>query len=126
MELRIINQKIEFEKELNPLDKFVIDFTSLLNKLNLKYAIVSGYVAVLFGRNRSSEDVDIILEKIDFVKFEILWEELSKNFECIITEDSKDAYNNYLLKDHAIRFSKKGNCKQPLVNRPEAFNKQLA
>lgn len=109
MEIKITKQKIEFKKELNTLDKFVIDFTSILNKLNIKYAIVSGYVAVLFGRNRSSEDIDIILEKINYIKFKMLWEELCKEFECIITEDSEDAYNNYLLKNHAIRFSKKGN-----------------
>ena len=59
MELKFSGNKIVFEKELNKLDKFVIDFTSILNKLDIRYVIVSGYVAILFGRNRSSEDIDI-------------------------------------------------------------------
>ena len=59
MKLKFSKKKIEFRKELNDLDKFVIDFTSILNKLKIKYVIVSGYVAILFGRSRSSEDIDI-------------------------------------------------------------------
>lgn len=62
MKLKFLKNKIEFKKELNDLDKFVVDFTSILNKLGINYVIVSGYVAILFGRNRTSEDVDIIMK----------------------------------------------------------------
>jgi len=109
MELNFIKDKIVFEKEFNSLDRLVIDFTSILNRLKINYVLVSGYVSILFGRNRSSEDIDIILENINLVKFETVWREAYKEFECIITEDLKDAYNNYLLKNYAIRFSRKGN-----------------
>ena len=108
MELRFSGEKIEFEKELNLLDKFVIDFTSILNKLNIKYVIVSGYVSIIFGRNRSSEDIDMIIEKITLQKFKELWKEIEKNFECIITESPDNAYNEYLEKKSSIRFSRKG------------------
>ncbi|MBI4454195.1 hypothetical protein HY636_06125 [Candidatus Woesearchaeota archaeon] len=108
MEYKYTKERIELEKELNTLDEFVLSFTAILNKLNLNYVIVSGYVSILFGRNRSSEDVDIILEKITLAQFEIMWNELNKLFECIITENVKDAYNDYLTTGCAIRFSKKG------------------
>jgi len=52
MEISYSGSIIELKKELTNLDRFVIGFTSLLNKLNSKYVIVSGYVAILFGRNR--------------------------------------------------------------------------
>ncbi len=108
MEIKFSKDRIEFEKELNALDKFVIDFTSILNELNVKYVVVSGYVPILFGRSRTSEDIDIIAEGMDFVRFGKLWREAYSEFECIITEDVKDAYNDYLLTGHSIRFSRKG------------------
>jgi hypothetical protein len=79
-----------------------------LNKLNVKYVVVSGYVSILFGRNRSSEDIDIIIEKLTLPKFGMLWNELNKEFECINAENKDSAYKDYLLTHHAIRFSRKG------------------
>lgn len=98
---------IVFEKELNDLDKFTIDFVSILNDLNINNVLVSGYVSILFGRNRASEDIDLIIDKIDKEKFLELWDKL-KEFECINSTNASDAYDNYLMKDNAIRFSKKG------------------
>ena len=108
MEIEIEQECIKIDKQLNSLDRFVIDFSEILNKLNIKYVFVSGYVSIIFGRNRSSEDIDLIIEKIDLQKFSALWNELVKKFECIITEDKKGAYEEYLLNNHSIRFSEKG------------------
>jgi hypothetical protein len=94
------------DKELSKLDKFVFDFIKIIEK-NVKYVIVSGYIAILFGRNRSSEDVDIFIEKIEFNKFNTIWKKISKDFECINTYDAKNAYDDYLSKSLALRFAKK-------------------
>lgn len=107
MKINYNESEISFEKELNSLDKFTVEFTAILNSLKTKYVIISGYIPILFGRNRSSEDIDIIVEKISFEAFEKLWSNIHKTFECIITNDVKDAYNEYLLTDLAIRFAKK-------------------
>lgn len=107
MEIKITDDKIEFEKNLSSLDMFVIDFVSVLEKIDIKYVIVSGYVSILFGRNRSSEDIDIIIEKMPFAKFKKLWEKIYLTFECINSGTSKDAYNSYLSKSIAIRFARK-------------------
>lgn len=108
MEIKFSGNRIEFEKELNSLDNFVLDFTSILNKLNIRYVLVSGYVSILFGRSRTSEDIDLIVEKPDFARFRRMWEEVCRSFECIITKDVEEAYEDYLLTGHAIRFSRKG------------------
>lgn len=108
MDIKFLKDKIEFEKVLNSLDKFVIDFTSILDKLNIKYVVISGYVSILFGRSRTSEDIDVIIEKMDKDRFRMFWEEILGEFDCIITEGMEDAYDNYLLTNHAIRFAKKG------------------
>jgi hypothetical protein len=108
MELKFLENQVEIEKELNELDKFVIKFTDILNKLNIKYVIVSGYVSIIFGRNRSSEDIDLIIEKLDYDKFNKLWHKILYNFDCIITENQENAYFEYLLKDNSIRFAERG------------------
>jgi len=107
MEMNVTKGKIEFEKRLNSLDDFVIDFTAILNKIGIKYVIVSGYVSILFGRNRSSEDIDIIMERVSFAKFRAMCKALSRAFECINALEPKEAYDLYLLNSLAIRFARK-------------------
>ena len=98
---------IKLDKELNELDKITIGFTARLNKAKIKYTIISGYVAVVFGRNRASEDVDIFIEKIDGKKFSDLWKELEKEFECINSEDKEEVFNDFLKAGSAVRFARK-------------------
>ena len=105
MDIVYAKEKIEFKKELNNLDEFTIEFTSVLNKLNITYVIVSGYVSILFGRNRASEDIDIIVDKININKFRDLWNNLSQ-FECLEHTKFEDAYE-YIINGTAIRFSRK-------------------
>ncbi len=108
MEIKDKNGIISINKQLNSLDKFVIKFSDVLNKMDVKYVFVSGYVSIIFGRNRSSEDIDILVEKLDFQKFCALWDRIIKDFDCIITGNKKEAYDEYLSNNHAIRFSEKG------------------
>jgi len=74
MKIEFKNDQITFDKQLNKLDKFVIEFISILNEFDIKYVIISGYVSILFGRNRASEDIDIFVEKLNFTKFKLFWE----------------------------------------------------
>lgn len=107
--MKFLNKNtIILDKELNELDKITIDFTSILNKAGIKYTIISGYVAVVFGRNRASEDIDLFIEKVDEKKFSNLWKELIKEFECINSEDVKEVFNDYLKEGSAVRFARKG------------------
>lgn len=107
--MEFIDEKtIRLGKTLNELDRFVLSFTAILNRLNIKYVVISGYIAILFGRNRASEDVDFFIEKLNIQKFRELWTEINKEFECIITESPETAYNEYLLNGNAVRFAKKG------------------
>ena len=106
--MKVLNKKtIRLDKELNILDKFVLKFVSILEKY-VKYVIVSGYVAILFGRARATEDIDIIISKLPKNKFEKLWNEIEKNnFWCLNTPSAEEAYKN-LIDELAIRFAKKG------------------
>ena len=92
MELHFSRKAIEFTRNLDSLDTFVVDFTSVLDEQKIEYVLMAGYVAILFGRNRTSEDVDIFIEKIKIEKFKVLWEELSNKFECLITTKAEEAF----------------------------------
>jgi hypothetical protein len=92
---------IKSEKILNELDEFIIDFVKNLKE----YVIVSGYVSILLGRSRGSEDIDLLVPKMNENEFDDLWEKLMKNsYECINTSKKQEAYE--MLEEHAIRFYK--------------------
>jgi hypothetical protein len=61
MDIRYSKDTITFsEKHLTLLDMFVLGFIRVL-ELCTPYVIVSRYVAILFGRSRGTEDVDILV-----------------------------------------------------------------
>ncbi len=98
--------EIYSSKIINELDKFTIDFINLLEKYT-SYVIVSGYVSIVLGRTRASEDVDLLIPRMDFEKFKNVFEDLDKNnFECANTSDIKEAFE--MWHEHAIRFYRKG------------------
>src|SRR4030043_461416 len=106
--MKFLNKKtIKLDKVLNKLDKLALEFTKILTKQKIRYVIVSGHVAILFGRSRASEDIDIIIEKLDLKKFNELWQALCKEFECLNTGTAQTAYEEYLLNNCALRFSRK-------------------
>lgn len=57
------NKTIKIDRELSELDVFTIDFIKILKNYS-DYVIVSGYVSILLGRARSSEDIDVIIPKM--------------------------------------------------------------
>ena len=101
----IDSNKIKLDKPLNDLDTFVLDFCELLNEN--KYVLISGYVALLFGRSRGTEDVDMLLKNCDFQKWRTIYDKLLKaNFWCLNAEGAEETYN-YLIDKMAIRFARK-------------------
>lgn len=53
------------EREPNDLDDLAVRFTRILDDLGIDHVYVSGYVAVLTGRSRSTEDIDVLIERVD-------------------------------------------------------------
>ncbi|MBL7160713.1 MAG: hypothetical protein ISS93_02580 [Candidatus Aenigmarchaeota archaeon] len=95
---------IKLDKVENELDRFVLDFVKILEK-HTKYVIISGYVAILFGRNRASEDVDVFVNS--FQDFEGFVDDIQRNGYWIVNEDPNEALS--MLKEGlAIRVAKKG------------------
>jgi len=104
--MRFVDKKnIEIDRELSDLDIFTIDFINIL-KNHIDYVIVSGYVAILLGRSRASEDIDIIIPKITFSDFKGLYRDIKENgFYCLNAEAEKIVFS-YLEDNLAVRFAK--------------------
>ncbi len=109
MEIDLKSGVIIIDRVPSTLDKLVLRFTSTLEKLGVDYVIVSGYVALLFGRSRQTEDVDLFVEDMSYDKFLQLWDKLGKGgFESMTTNEPNDGYNNYLKSGLSLRFAEKG------------------
>lgn len=97
---------IKLDKVENELDKFVLEFVKILEK-HVRYVIVSGYVVILFGRTRATEDIDMIVEKMTKQQVRELYNALeSHSYYCLNSDDAEDMYD-HLKEKLALRFAKK-------------------
>jgi hypothetical protein len=76
MELR--DNRLTLSRKLSELDRDVIGFTSVLDDEGIDYVIVSGYVAILTGRSRSTEDIDTVLEPLSEAELDRLADRLDE------------------------------------------------
>jgi len=91
----------------NILDKFAEEVCKIVER-HVKYIVVSGFVSISHGMRRSTEDIDMIIEKIDFDSFRNLHSDLvDKGFECMQSSMAGDLYD-YLEKGDSIRYVRKG------------------
>jgi len=98
---------IQIDRDLSDLDTFTLDFVKILKK-HTNYVIVSGYVAIILGRARASEDVDIIIPRIDFSTFQVFYNELKENNFYCLNAEKDDIVFSYLEDNLAVRFAKIG------------------
>lgn len=83
METESKNNELHLTRVLSVLDEFVLEFISLLEKLEIRYVLIAGYVALLFGRKRVTEDIDIFLEEMNEEKLEGLFQAVQKKYWII-------------------------------------------
>lgn len=105
--MEVIDEKhIVLKRELNELDLFVLKFVKTIEKYT-PYVIISGYVALLFGRSRGTEDVDLFTTPLDKEKFHQIYLGLKKaEFWAVNADDENELYA--MLKEGlAIRFADK-------------------
>ncbi len=94
-------------KELTILDKLVLDFIS---RIDVQYVIVSGYVAILFARSRSTEDVDLFIKDDGITAFTNFYEKITSDgkYYAINADDARDAYDLMSVDKSSLRFAEKG------------------
>lgn len=91
-------------EDRNVLDKFAEKFCKIVEKY-VKYIVVSGFVAISHGRRRTTEDIDMIIERIPKQTFISLHNELINNgFHCMQSSKVGDIYD-YLIKGDSVRYT---------------------
>ena len=61
--------------------------------------MVSGFLTIASGRTRGTEDIDMIIERLNFDKFKLLLKRLNKKgFVCMQSPDAEEVYS--YLKDN--------------------------
>ncbi len=108
MEIRFSKGSIVLnQKGINALDKLVIKFIAAMG--NVDYVIVSGYIAIFFGRIRGTEDIDILINRMSLKQIRELHARLLKSgFEPVNNvEGAKDAYE-LLSEGSSLRYAEKG------------------
>ena len=88
MEIEFKEKEIQLKRDITDLDKFVFETVKIIEK-HTKYVIISGYIAILFGRTRGTEDVDMFIERIDFEAFDKMFDDLIKNDMWCINGSNK-------------------------------------
>ncbi|AEK72293.1 hypothetical protein GQS_01960 [Thermococcus sp. 4557] len=107
MGIEIKGDEIVINRELSELDRFVLDVIDVVEK-HARYVIVSGYVTILFGRSRGTEDVDFVIECIPKERFLRMCGEAQKaGFEFLNPEDCGGLYE-MLAERLGIRMVRKG------------------
>jgi hypothetical protein len=94
------------EKYTTLLDRFVLDFVHILNE-KTSYVIVSGYVAILFGRSRGTENIDILIPPMEKDLFATLHQTLlDGGYEFLNAENEAGLYD-MLMNRMGIRIAQK-------------------
>jgi len=101
------NRVILEKKVMNVLDKFACEILRIIGRF-FDYVIVGGYVAILFGRSRTTEDIDTLIHpdalSIDVVRR--LYEELEENgFWCFNAQKYASGFE-YLKNGLALRIAR--------------------
>ena len=116
----VVDGKVELNKQMNEIDLFVKDVVGIIVEF-ADYVIVSGYVAILFGRSRGSEYVDMFIKEMPFAKFEMMYKNfVEHSFEWNI-ENPKLLYEDYLTQGVPVGVWRK-NC--PLLRMDMKFPKE--
>ncbi|MCD6574004.1 MAG: hypothetical protein J7K95_07940 [Thermoplasmata archaeon] len=93
-------------KVITELDKFVLDFVKFLERFT-EYTIVSGYVTILFGRARGTEDIDTLIARFDKNMFIHLFKLLiESDYNFLNSENANELYE-MLEEGLAIRIARK-------------------
>lgn len=106
--MKIIDKNtMQLDKVITDLDKFILDFIKIIAK-HTKYVLISGYVSILFGRSRGTEDIDMIIPKLSYESFLKIFNDLiDQGYWFLNSDDPKILYD--ILLTNSIRSAKKEN-----------------
>ncbi|WP_200531372.1 hypothetical protein [Halorubrum sp. LN27] len=76
--VELTDRGLVVDREPNRLDDLAIEFSRILSRLDIAHVFVAGYVAILAGRSRSTEDIDVFIERCSTERIDDLVTELER------------------------------------------------
>lgn len=67
------------ERPPNELDELATDFSTLLSEHGIDHVFIAGYLAILTGRARATDDIDVLIERVSAESVTRLVEDLEAN-----------------------------------------------
>jgi len=61
--IELTDRGLVVDRVPNRLDELAAGFSAILSQLGIDHVFVAGYVAILAGRSRSTEDIDVFIER---------------------------------------------------------------
>jgi hypothetical protein len=58
------DDELVVERSANELDELAIAFSEILSQLDIDHVFIAGYVAILTGRARATDDIDVLIERL--------------------------------------------------------------
>ncbi|MFH1294465.1 MAG: hypothetical protein ABIH90_00805, partial [Candidatus Aenigmatarchaeota archaeon] len=107
MEISFNDQQIELKKETNVIDDFVTDIASIVSA-HFRYVIVSGYIPILFGKIRATEDIDFFIDAADIADFPKFCEEFTRKGYYMLNAASVNDALHLLKTGEAVRVAENG------------------
>ena len=92
-------------KVVTALDTFVSSVVRII-EVNTDYVIVSGYVAILFGRARGTEDVDLLIPPQTKEQFHRLWDSLVFSGFYFLNSRNENEIFSMLVDGLGVRIAK--------------------
>jgi len=76
--VELTDRGLVVDREPNRLDELAAGFSEVLSRLDIDHVFVAGYVAILAGRSRSTEDIDVFVERCSAERIDDLVAELER------------------------------------------------
>jgi hypothetical protein len=77
--VRLRDGTLVVERPQNELDRLAIAFSAQLSRLEVEHVFIAGYLAILTGRPRATDDIDVLIESVAESKVAKLVDELEAN-----------------------------------------------
>ena len=92
--VELTDRGLVVDREPNRLDELAAGFSEILSRLDIDHVFVAGYVAILAGRSRSTEDVDVFIERCSAERIADLVAELEREGYWGPAMPLSDTYGN--------------------------------
>ena len=92
--VRLRDGDLVVERPPNELDNLAIAFSTLLSDLDIDHVFIAGYLAILTGRARATDDIDVLIEPLSNGDVSELVEELEASGYWEPAMPLKEMYGN--------------------------------